>query len=217
MFGLFASTDKRKKYIETLLYRSRELRILQEINQLRGSTHNLTVLLSKISKLVMGQLDVRSVVALVSSADDQKLEIVSSTQAIREIEHNHVLKRIATDTMQSAFPIVVGSTRMHPTLRRYRIRSLLAVPLMIYSGAIGALVVMNKQRGFSRQDVRLLSAIATQTAAAIEFIKLNRQIERKEQETTALHKLLYEKERLRAKTDEMTQLYNKRFFHRGDE
>lgn len=211
--GLFdIVSDRRKNYIETLLYRSKELNILHEINRLRGSTHNLTVLLNRLNKLIQQQLQVKNVIALISPLEEKKLEVVSSTEQIIDVEYVHILKKIATDTMLTAFPIIINSTKMHHTLRRFKIKSMLSVPLMVYEGAVGALIVTNKGKGFSKQDVRLLSAIASQTAAAIQFLNLNKELDEKEEEATKLHKLLYEKEKLKAKTDEMTQLYNKRFF-----
>lgn len=55
--------------------------------------------------------------------------------------------------------------------------SLLAVPLRVPEGMIGALSVVNKPGGFTPEDVRIISLFADQAAIAIENARLSQQVE----------------------------------------
>ena len=55
--------------------------------------------------------------------------------------------------------------------------ALLAVPLRVKGVAIGALDVINKQGGFTGEELRVMGAFADQAAIAIENARLRRQVE----------------------------------------
>ena len=55
--------------------------------------------------------------------------------------------------------------------------ALLAVPLRVNGGVIGVLDVVNKEGGFTAEDVPVLSLFATQAAMAIEHARLQQQAE----------------------------------------
>ena len=62
-------------------------------------------------------------------------------------------------------------------LRDLDIHSLLAVPLMVETKIIGALDVINKVGGFSREDLRIISLFADQTAIVIDQARLHQRVE----------------------------------------
>ena len=55
--------------------------------------------------------------------------------------------------------------------------ALLALPLHVNGGIIGVLDVVNKEGGFTDEDVRIMSVFANQAAMAIEHARLQRQAE----------------------------------------
>jgi diguanylate cyclase (GGDEF)-like protein len=83
---------------------------------------------------------------------------------------------------------------------------------MIYTGAIGAIILMARNRSFTSTTLRLLSAIANQTASSIEHIWLKRKVSEKEKKITKLYSKLYDKEARKAIMDALTGLFNRRYF-----
>jgi GAF domain-containing protein len=61
-------------------------------------------------------------------------------------------------------------------LRDLDIHSLLAVPLMVETKIIGALDVINKVGGFSREDLRIISLFADQAAIVIDQARLHQRV-----------------------------------------
>jgi signal transduction histidine kinase len=55
--------------------------------------------------------------------------------------------------------------------------SLLAIPLRIQGQIIGVLDVVNKEHGFTQDDVRLIELFANQAAVAVENARLSRQVQ----------------------------------------
>jgi signal transduction histidine kinase len=55
--------------------------------------------------------------------------------------------------------------------------SLLAIPLKVQGQIIGVLAVVNKEHGFSKEDVRLIELFANQAALAVENTRLAKQVQ----------------------------------------
>lgn len=75
------------------------------------------------------------------------------------------------------------------------VRSFLAAPMTVQGAVVGAIVASHaRPNAFSREDLRLLSALAGQSAASVERLDMRRSLERM------------------AITDGLTSIYNHRYF-----
>ena len=207
------SKKDRKQIIRTLIHRNKELNALREINFIRGSTDNLGILLSKIIRVILKYVKIKGVFALIYRPKIKKLELKATnlTQDLNE-EFSNVITRIGYDTIQNYSPIIINRTRKHPTLRKYGIKNLISLPLMVYDGTVGCFITVNKNSVFTKQDLNLLTGIASQSASMLKEIKLTRNLEEKDKKVSHLYKLLYRKEGIKAITDPLTNIYNKGHF-----
>src|SRR3989344_793620 len=139
-----ASKKDRKKIIRTLVHRNKELNALREINFIRGSTDNLEILLNKIIRITLKRLRVKGLFAFIYKPRAEKLEFKASN-ASKDLDEEliNVLSKIGNDTIQNYSSMIINKTKKHPTLRRYKIKNLMSVPLMIYDGAVGVFIAVN--------------------------------------------------------------------------
>lgn len=85
---------------------------------------------------------------------------------------------IIGEVAMSRTPFLVEDARSHPQLSQHSlIRTMMAVPVHVTGQVLGVMAVINKRRGgrFSRSDISLLSAIASQAALAINNIVLHQE------------------------------------------
>ncbi len=107
-----------------------------------------------------------------------------------------IIGRVAKSQKEKMIPDVRKDRTTPPFVRQCGMRSLLLVPLTIEDELVGVLAVGNAEaHAFESSHLRLLSILSNQLAAALE------------------NAILYERSERLAVTDEMTGLYNYRYFY----
>lgn len=88
---------------------------------------------------------------------------------------------LAGQVVRQGKPVVVNDPAHFDQVRVYQwpadLTALLAVPLHVNGGIIGVLDVVNKEGGFTDQDIPVMSVFANQAAMAIEHARLQQQAE----------------------------------------
>lgn len=200
----------REEVVKRLIHSAKELRTLKSINRIVNSTENLEVLLAKVARVINKELRVSLV--FITLENKGQMEIKTAMKDDIHPEFEEILKIISEDTMKNSSPIFLRHTRPNTRLKKFGIRSLISAPLMSYSGPLGAIIIMAQYRNFKLETLKILNSVAVQTASAIQNLGLKETIFEKEKKITSLYTKLYGKEAKRAIIDELTGLYNKRYF-----
>lgn len=103
--------------------------------------------------------------------------------------------------------------QVQASIQELSLRTVMCVPLIAKQTLLGLLYVDSQAivNTFRDRDLELLEAIAHQVSVAIENAHLYSQLERRASELESLVQL-YEEANLRASTDALTNLHNRRFF-----
>lgn len=161
----------------------RKMERLMEINIMLNSTLELDQVLDLIIAKAVEMLDCEAGSILLCSKEKDCLQFSASTSA-----NSKTLTEILiplTDSLAGTIftknaPLVVNDVshdiRHNASVAaqiNFRTRSLLGVPMRIQDRVIGVLEALNKkQGGFTEEDVKILTAIASQAAVAIENAQL---------------------------------------------
>ncbi len=199
-----------KDVIRKLIHTTKELRVLKAINKALHSTDNLDTLITKVIRVINRELRVSLV--FITLENKGKTEIKSPLKENLHPEFEELIKIISEDTVKNASPIFLKQTRPNTKLKRFGIKSLISSPLMSYSGPIGTIIIMAQYRNFHTITFKILNAIAVQTASAIQHTRLKETVNEKDKKIIKLYSKLYGKEAKKAIVDELTGLYNKRYF-----
>jgi len=111
--------------------------------------------------------------------EDWLIVTISTGQPLPVLERLPVKNSLAGMAVQQATHVLVNKlpNQMQAYHRNQDLESILVVPLRAKETIIGALDVVNKQEGFSKDDVRILNLFAVQAAIAIENARLREQAE----------------------------------------
>ncbi|MBN1887115.1 MAG: PAS domain S-box protein [Thermoflexales bacterium] len=176
-----------KKLNRDLERRARELAALYQAGQIMASTLQLDRLLGLVMKQVKSLLDAEAASVLLHTAVlDQGGDELVFAAAISPSSEKLIGVRlpvtagIAGWVMREKQSVSVADTQSDPrffsgvdTLTGMTTRSLLAVPLLFQDTALGVLEVVNKINGaFDEHDLKMLEALASSAAMAIENARL---------------------------------------------
>lgn len=161
-----------------------KLEALTEASQVINSTLDLKKLLKLVMELAANTLNAEasSIFRIDEKSNDLYFDVVSG-------DGGEVLKQIRVPMGQgivgacaeSGKPLLVADVTKDPRFFKkvdkksgFQTRSIVAVPLMVRGGLIGVVQVLNKNGGgeFNQEDVELLTALANQSAVAIDNAKL---------------------------------------------
>ncbi|MDP3940246.1 MAG: phosphoenolpyruvate--protein phosphotransferase [Deltaproteobacteria bacterium] len=173
----------------------RHMRTILEIGKLITGSHELhRVLQGVVSKVssVMGT-DVASLYLLDSARNEL---VLASTKGLSPQSVGQVRMKIGEGLtslcVERMRPVAVPDAKRHPRYKFFpetheeKYRAFLAVPLIDKHRPVGALVVQTREsREFTRDEVNLLSAIATQVVGVVENARLLEQVERSKSESAA--------------------------------
>jgi sigma-B regulation protein RsbU (phosphoserine phosphatase) len=159
-----------------------ELSILNDISTTISSTHTIEKIIDLIIKKCVKHLNVeQGAVMLLDEEDkDKPFHTMIRKQDSKYDLHPYRLDSQLTGWMlKNKSPLLVNDLTNDERFKSVvaknpTIQSLLSVPLLIKGNLIGILNVFNKhtKKGFSSDDQRLLSIIATQSAQIIENARL---------------------------------------------
>ncbi len=156
---------------------------LMEINIMLNSTLELAQVLDLIIAKAVEMLDCEAGSILLCNQEENCLVFSASTSAdsktLAQI-HIPLTDSLAGTIYSKNIPLVVNNVNQDirhnasvATQIHFETRSLLGVPMSIQERVIGVLEALNKKEGvFTEEDVKILTAIASQAAVAIENAQL---------------------------------------------
>ncbi len=187
--------------VEILGRRVADLEHILQISQILTSTLQLEPLLQIITQAATELTDTEasSILLLDKNTNELRFEAVSGSKREK-------LKRIAVPLESSiagwivregkflVVPDVRQDPRFYPLVDEvtgFGTRSILGVPLQVRGQVIGALEALNKTGDgvFTRDDMHILSTLATHAAIAIENARLCEKMAARMREATVLHRV----------------------------
>lgn len=168
--------------------RLKQMGIFYKVGQALMTTFDINKLLSEAMRLATEMIDAGA--ASLMLIDDKQDELVFE---ISLGSRGHVLRQqripldegIAGWVARHGQPAIANDARADPRFSHrvdvrtgFLTQSIAAVPLKVKGRVIGVLEVLNKysDAGFDQEDVQLMSAIAAQSAIAIENARLYQQV-----------------------------------------
>ena len=196
-------TDRKKAEAEAQEYTKR-IETLLNIGSTVGRTLNLSELLGSVLETVFAVMRIGAGGVFLIDAETKDLVLAAqrgfSSGFAQQVAKMRLGRGFAGRTALSGKPVIVGSAtsdiRFDPVvLEREGLGSLCSVPIMARDEILGVMSVAGRDSyDFTEGDVRLLGSIANQVGMAIENAQL------------------YEKTAEIAFTDDLTGLYNRRYF-----
>jgi len=135
----------------------------------------------------------RGAVLLIDPGSKELKEIIARSRGEGETNHIRYSKTIVNRVICAGKPIVMVDTSLakdtdlSDSIRTMKIRSLMCVPLISRAHVRGAIYVdsLTKPHGFRKDDLRLLMALATPAAIALENALIYSEFERMVERRTA--------------------------------
>ncbi|MBA2454845.1 MAG: GAF domain-containing protein [Chloroflexia bacterium] len=151
-----------------------ELTLLQDVGRTIATGTSLPDIFSNIAAAIHGVVDYTTGIIALECNDPEELEVMSiwgtlpsNREGTRVPVHGSILGAV----YRSQRPVVVDDVDSHPQAWSKRTavwRSIVCVPLMSGTTAIGAMLLGHEETGFFLEgDVRLVSLLASQAGAAI--------------------------------------------------
>ncbi|MBN1994128.1 MAG: GAF domain-containing sensor histidine kinase [Anaerolineae bacterium] len=174
--------------LELAQQRLNQMEIFYQVGQALMTTFDVNKLLSDTMQLAVNVIDAGA--ASIMLVDEKREELVfevshgSRAKMLRQ-QRIPIDEGIAGWVAQHGQPVIANDARTDPRFSHrvdvrtgFLTQSIAAVPMKIKGRVIGVLEVLNKysEDGFSKEDVRLMSSIAAQSAIAIENARLYQQV-----------------------------------------
>ena len=158
----------------------------------------------------------RGAILLIEPGSNEVKEIIARSRVEGETKHIRYSKSIVNRVISEGEPLVMADTSLaketdlSDSIRSMKIRSVMCVPLISRAHVRGAIYVdsLTEPHGFRKDDLRLLTALATPAAIALEnaliYSDLERMVERRTRSLKDAEKRLRKSEaRFRAIFDNM--------------
>jgi signal transduction histidine kinase/DNA-binding response OmpR family regulator len=203
------SNKSRLELVNELSIKNEQLgRRLAELNALYKAGHSLSTtielkeLLTQIMELATKVIGARSGSVMLLDVDKNCLRIKASIGIKDEIVQTTELplgSSIAGSVAQTGKPVKIENIETDPEFRRkaksrYESKSLLSAPLQVKGNIIGVINLTDKigEDKFTEEDLKLLMALASQAAIAIDDAQHYEESNRKLKEFVALYEIASE-------------------------
>lgn len=165
MAGQMDSAIAYSRINQQLAYRKTELEIIYRIDQIRDQEKDFEALLLRVllelCQAIAGEI---GFIMLYDEANENQLELKAATvEGVLSLPGYHeVIQEYSREALRS-------SSLVYHNKLDGRVRSIIAVPLILHERIIGVFGVVNSRRarGFSSEDRRILSAITSQVDTAV--------------------------------------------------
>ncbi|MFC1493838.1 ATP-binding protein [Thermodesulfobacteriota bacterium] len=185
---------------------SRELNTVLQFSALINSSLHIERVLDNAMKCAEEFIDAEA--STIYEIDDEKKDELfirlargEKKEPVKKIRLK-VGEGIAGYVVQTGKPMVIQDVQKEEKFREkfdkmtgFKTRSLICVPLMLHGNITGAIQVLNKkaEKGFTEQDLEILTSLSQQIAVAIENARLYERLEEKFQVTALELKNVQEK------------------------
>lgn len=183
----YLELDEREK---TLNKRMLELVAVKEVGQAISSIFDLDLVLELVLNLCMAELkaEVGSVMLVDEKTRQLKICLAHGLdKKIMEETHLKMGESIAGYVAQTGKPLLVSDIEQESKFARksqekYKTKSLVSVPLKVKNKVLGVININNKVSGepFDKNDLNLLTTLATQAAVALENATLFEKLQQEE-------------------------------------
>ncbi len=186
----------------------RVLGILKALSARREPSDVLFTFTSKIAEVLT--LDRCSVVRVMGPNRDARVVASHEDEQVKDLPIDLAKYPELTRALDTGRSIIINDVAHHPQtkpvaseLAAAGITSLIVIPMLLFDGRLGTLVLRAAKRGgaFAAREVRFCELIAESAANALERAYLLEDLKRANTELEHL-----------ARTDELTGLYNQRYF-----
>lgn len=200
--------------------KSRKLEMLQELSLAVSRTLVMDEVLERVIKLTLEITKAERGLVLLWEHDHlQPRAAFAHTGLALEPEKAVFSQSICMRVLETGLPICVtdleddGAFLRRQSIVKQNLRAVMCVPLIAKQVMLGLLYVDSRlmTHSFNAQDLALFQSVANHASLAIENASLYTQLSRRAQELEELVQL-YEEANLRASTDALTNLRNRRFF-----
>jgi len=169
-------TEQLRQENEKLQRAVRELAVQGDVARAVGACKSSAEIMQTIIERSIGAVDAeRGMITLVDPADDSSMKTLARARGAANERESFLLKQTLIGWMtMNQKPLVVNSTEEDSRFRGSneggKLRSILAVPMMVESVIRGVLSVFNKngEEGWTAGDERILSIIGGQSAQVLE-------------------------------------------------
>jgi diguanylate cyclase (GGDEF)-like protein len=226
LYGLIFWIGRRTAQSQEKLFRelwdlNAELSTLLETSKTLNSTLDIKEILARIIVAISSHLAPKAISVMLVDEENQQLraydgynlspEYMQLAQEIRQT----VSRSPSLEAIQTKKPVAIDDIHQDERFEPWReaaikegYTSFVSIPLILQDRAIGVInIYSEKLHHFSPEDVRLLTMFANQAVTAIENARLYRE---KTQVYAELREANLRLEEL-AVTDDLTQVYNRRF------
>ncbi|MCP5106578.1 MAG: GAF domain-containing protein [bacterium] len=157
-----------------------ELSVLNDLAGAIGGAHDLEAVMQTIVHRSMRVVQAQQgVITLVRSDSADPLKtLVRTMTGLEQQENLHIDAGLLGWMLRYRSPLLLNDPHNDDRFRHTRwdasVRSVLCVPMMVQSKLVGILTASNKKemQNFSKEDARLLSIIAAQSAQVVENARL---------------------------------------------
>lgn len=184
--------------VELLRRDYEKLRLTHELSRI-GLTTDIKSLLTKTLDVVFGMLPADSGVIMLVDEDTHTLVPHTVRQRSSGTPHEILLSStIVNAALRERASVLSSDAFLDPrfsgsqSIIAHGIRAAMCVPLVAHDKVLGIMHLDSRERvgAFTEKDLQLLKAIATQTAIAIENVRLLRQVEQEAQTRGQLSRFL---------------------------
>lgn len=191
-----SSTDALRQQIAVLSQRQAELTALYEVGKEMASTLDLKQLLELIldRAITLAQAERGFLVLWDEASRDFEIAVARQFEPHkRDDAEAEISRRLIQNVLTHREPIITTNAQEDPrftgseSIVAYRIRSVLAVPLLFKTDLIGAIYMDTRfgLRHFQETDLALLDAMANQAAVAIHMARLYDSLQTRNEELEA--------------------------------
>ncbi len=194
--------DELQEKNEQLSRRLAELNALYKAGHSLSTTIEIKELLTQIMELATKVIGANTGSVMLLDGDRNVLRIQASIGIKDEIVTSTELpvgSSIAGSVAQTGKPVMIENIETDPDFKRtakehYESKSLLSVPLQVKGSVIGVINLTDKIDGekFTEEDLKLLTALASQAAIAIDDAQHFEEASRKLREFVALYEIASE-------------------------
>jgi diguanylate cyclase (GGDEF)-like protein len=195
-------------------HKSHQMEVLNNLARILASTHHLEDVMSLVVQMTLEVARAERCYLMLWEQDELVCRALADLEGRTITAEAEVSETICGRVLETGEPLLLEAHTHHPEdLEQGHDRHVMCVPMVAKQRLLGLLYVDSPDGGhvFSDKDLTLLEAISHHASVAIENATLYAQLSSRASELETLVEL-YEEANMRASSDALTGLQNRRFF-----